>query len=430
VTAVALAIEPLEPLEAEDDRYHRQRLITWWDQVRVAGARVLVIGAGALGNEVLKLLALTGIGHCLVFDPDTIELSNLSRSVLFRAADQGRGKAEVAALRMRELNPEVAVQSHAANVLTQAGLGVFVWADVVIAGVDNREARVFVNASCARTGRTWVDGAIEGLSGIVRVFRPSETACYECTMNETDRRLLAERRSCALLARDAVARGHVPSTAVTASLVAALQVGEAVKLLHDQPALLGEGIHLHGLSADITRVRYSRREECPGHDSLGPIVPLGAGVRDLSLGALLDRAERRLGEGACLDLSRDVVLRLTCPACGDSAPGKVVLGALKERDALCPACGVHRVVETAATIRRDTAIDLAATAADLGLPPFDVIVARNGLDQEAWLFDADAPRVLGALARSFSGAAPEAADAQPLTAASPSTPSPSTGGAS
>jgi adenylyltransferase/sulfurtransferase len=386
----------------EADRYHRQRLITWWDQARIAGARVLVVGAGALGNEILKLLALTGVGRSLVFDPDAIERSNLSRSVLFRDTDEGRNKAEVATLRMLDLNPEVRAWGRAENVVTQVGLGAFLWADIVIGGVDNREARVFINSACARAGKTWIDGAIEGLSGVVRAFRPAETACYECTMNETDRRLLAERRSCALLARDIVARGHVPSTAVTASIIAALQVEEAIKILHGQPALLGEGLHIHGLWADFSRIAYPRRDECPGHDALGSVVPLGAGVADRSLGSLLDLAESRLGEGAGLDLSRDVVLRLTCPSCGHTAPGKTVLGALRERQALCPSCGTHRAVDVAASIQRDTPVDLTSTPADLGLPPFDVIVARRGLEQEAWLFDADASSVLGPLFESSS----------------------------
>jgi adenylyltransferase/sulfurtransferase len=240
------------------------------------------------------------------------------------------------------------------------------------------------------------------------VFHPAKTACYECTMNETDRQLLAERRSCALLARDAAARGHVPATAVSASLVAALQVEEAIKILHAQPALEGEGLHIHGLWTDFSRVQYIRHEDCPGHDSVGPILPLGAGVADLSLSVLLDRAEQRLGEGAGLDLSRDVVLRWTCPTCGDAALGRAVLDALRERDAPCPVCGTHRAIEVAATIRRDTPIDLAATPADLGLPPFDVIVARRGFDQEAWLFDGDAAHVLGPLAANLSTRDPDA----------------------
>ena len=85
----------------DEDRYSRLKLIGWWDQQRLASARVLVVGAGALGNEVLKNLALVGIGHITLIDFDTIENSNLSRSVLFRAADSGKPKATVAAAMIR-----------------------------------------------------------------------------------------------------------------------------------------------------------------------------------------------------------------------------------------------------------------------------------------------------------------------------------------
>jgi len=81
----------------DDDRYSRLRLIPWWRQERLASARVLVVGAGALGNEVVKNLALLGVGTTFLIDLDEVEPSNLSRSVLFRARDGGRAKAEVAA---------------------------------------------------------------------------------------------------------------------------------------------------------------------------------------------------------------------------------------------------------------------------------------------------------------------------------------------
>jgi len=138
----------------------------------------------------------------MIFDMDRIEVSNLSRTVLFKETDAGALKAEVAAERVSELNPHTIAVGRAQNIMHELGLGAFVWADVVICGLDNREARMFVNTSCARTKRTWIDGAIEGLSGIVRVFDPARTACYECTMNETDRKLVRDRLSCAMLARD------------------------------------------------------------------------------------------------------------------------------------------------------------------------------------------------------------------------------------
>jgi len=393
-------------VDVREDRYHRQTLIEWWDQQRVAGTRILVVGAGALGNEILKLLALIGSGWTLVYDPDRIERSNLSRSVLFRESDEGEYKAAVVVRQMREINPDVHTHAVCENVLAKAGLGVFLWADVVIGAVDNREARVFINSACSRTRRTWVDGAIEGLSGIVRVFSPHSGTCYECTMNGTDRKLLAERRSCAMLARDAVRRGHVPTSAVTASIIGAMEVQEAIKVVHGQPTLTGEGLHIDGLFGQVSRIAYPRRNDCPGHEDLGPIVALGVGVAGVTLGALLDRAEAALGVGAVLDLSRDVIVRLSCASCGAVAPGRAVLGAVRESQAACPQCGAHRAVEIASSISRDDQVDLSLTPAELGLPPFDIIVARQGMErQEVWLFDGDAAAVLGPLAPSYAGTA-------------------------
>ncbi|HEY6188590.1 MAG TPA: ThiF family adenylyltransferase [Pyrinomonadaceae bacterium] len=386
-----------------ESRYDRQQLIPWWSQETVRNARVLVVGAGALGNEILKLLALTGIGNILIYDMDRIEHSNLSRTVLFRTGDSGRRKATVAAERLGELNSDVEAVGRAENIIHHAGLGIFLWAHVVICGLDNRLARLFVNESCARTKRVWVDGAIEGLSGIVRVFNPSQTSCYECTMNATDHKIVQERRSCALLARDVVSQGHVPTTAIAASIIAALEVQQAVKFLHGQPTLMGEGVLLNGLWDDFERIRYPRRKACQSHGALEKIVPIGNGVANVQLGELLDRAEASFGEGVTLDLSRDVITSLFCPKCQQKTePCGAVVGAVREADALCPDCNTHRLVNFTGTISRDNDLDLSLTAAKFGIPPFDILTVRKNLEiHEAWLFDADAEMVLGPLADSF-----------------------------
>ena len=85
--------------DPDTDRYHTFGYISWWQQEVVRNATVMVVGAGALGNEVLKNLALMGIGNILICDFDTIEDSNLSRSVLFRTTDRGRRKVDAAAER-------------------------------------------------------------------------------------------------------------------------------------------------------------------------------------------------------------------------------------------------------------------------------------------------------------------------------------------
>jgi molybdopterin/thiamine biosynthesis adenylyltransferase len=394
---------PVETIRVlPEDRYARQRLISWWEQDRLAAARVLVIGAGALGNEILKLLALSGVGHIMIYDMDRIEVSNLSRTVLFKETDAGALKAEVAAQRVVELNPHAVAVGRSHNIIHATGLGIFLWADVVICGLDNRLARMFVNSSCARTGRTWIDGAIEGLSGIVRVFDPARTACYECTMNEADRKHVQDRLSCAMLARDEISLGHVPTTSVAASLIAALEVQEAIKYLHGQPTLNGEGIHVNGMWHDFSRVQYRRRDDCAAHDMFEQIVPLQQGVNDITLGELLDLAEAKLGRDVTLELSRDVVTGLTCPVCEKTERVGLVLGALREAAARCPLCETHRVVQFSGIVVRDGEIDLSLTPGEIGVPPFDIIVVRQGIEkQEAWLFAGDAAAALGDLASSF-----------------------------
>ena len=129
--------------------------ISWWDQERLRrrGARDR---RGALGNEIVKNLALLGVGHVFVADRDRVENSNLSRSILFRESDCGRPKAEVAALRAAEIYPEIKVQPFLGNIVYDLGAGVYRWADVILGGLDNREARVAINLA-SRPGRQGLD---------------------------------------------------------------------------------------------------------------------------------------------------------------------------------------------------------------------------------------------------------------------------------
>ena len=239
---------------------------------------------------------LLGIGTVLVADLDVVENSNLSRCVLFREHDEGSPKAEVVAAAAGALNPDVRVIPLVGDVRTSVGLGVYRDLDLVIGGLDNREARVHVNQACWKAGVPWVDGAIEGLLGVMRVFVPPDSACYECTMNRHDHKLLAMRRACSLLTRDQMLAGKVPTTVTSASVIAALQVQEAVKLLHRDEldySFAGRGFVFNGVTHDSYVVTYPRREDCLSHDSYeGHWEPVSS---EVSLGQLLARAQERLG---------------------------------------------------------------------------------------------------------------------------------------
>jgi adenylyltransferase/sulfurtransferase len=201
-----------------------------------------------------------------------------------------------------------------------------------------------------------------------------------------------------MIGRDMVEGGHVPNTAVTASVIAALQVQEAIKILHDQPALLGEGLYLNGLGSEIDRIAYLRRKDCPSHEYHGRLIPKGFSVADHTIEHLLDRADKEVGEGAVLDLSRDVIVSLECPGCGRSAHCGKVLGSVRETEARCPCCGEHRAPIFTSSISRHSDMDLSLTLAQIGIPLYDILIARCGLDsRQVWLFDGDRYSTLGPL---------------------------------
>ena len=157
-----------------------------------------------------------------MIDLDAVEPSNLSRSVLFRAEDGGQPKAEVAAQRALEINPEIAIVPIHGDVITDLGLGLFADVDVVIGCLDNREARLWVNRQCWKVGTPWIDAGIQEIQGVVKVFVPPDSACYECAMTERDYQLLNLRYSCPLLRRDEILAGKVPTAPTIASMMAAL----------------------------------------------------------------------------------------------------------------------------------------------------------------------------------------------------------------
>ena len=385
----------------DGDRFERFKLIGWWDQARLARARVLVVGAGALGNEIVKNLALLGVGNLFVADMDRVENSNLSRSVLYRESDNGAYKATAAARAARDIYPGIRVRDFNGNVVHDLGLGVFRWADVVIGGLDNREARLAINRNCWRVNRPWIDGAIESIDGSARVFVP-DGPCYECTMSQQDWKLLQVRRSCNLLSRPEMeaAGGKTPTTPTVSSIIAGVQCQEAVKLLHGLPTLAGGAFVFNGVTADSYVTRFQRKDDCYSHDTLDEIVALDAGVDAVTPGELLSRARAMLGDGAELELAREVLEKLVCPSCKAEEPVFASLGKVAGERAWCPRCaGVRREVVTFHKVRGGEAF-VDRPLAELGVPAFDVVIARRGGRSVGFELGGDAGDVLGELLSS------------------------------
>ena len=385
-----------ETSSRQEGRFSRFSLIGWWDQARIRNAKVLVVGAGALGNEIVKNLSLLGFGNLFIADLDNVENSNLSRSVLYREKDNGSPKASAAARAAKDIFPEMKVQAFNGNVLYDLGVGIYRWADIVIAGLDNREARLSINRNCRKLGKHWIDGAIEQINGVARVFAPTGP-CYECTMSETDWQLLNRRRSCNLLTKDEMQEGKVPTTPTIGSIIAGVQCQEAVKLLHGMQTIAGKGFVFNGISCDSYIVEYTENDECYSHETAERIVGLPSKASEVRVSDLLARAKGDLGEDAVLELGRDILTALKCPFCQKTDPLFQSLGKVRNSDATCPVCGRRREAVTAFTI--DGAQDfLDLTFAEIGVPPFDIVWARNGGTLIGYELSGDAGAVLGEVA--------------------------------
>ena len=388
-----------DPSDHNEDRFSRFKLINWWDQEILRKSNVLVIGAGALGNEILKNLALLGIGNIFIADLDDIENSNLSRSVLFRESDNGKSKAEVAAASIKEIYPKVNVHWLKGDVIYSLGLGVFDWADVVICGLDNREARLAVNRNCWKTNTPWIDGAIEQLNGIVRVFVPPDGVCYECTMSEMDWAIIKTRQGCAGLTRDEMLSGKTPTTPTSSSVIAGIQCQEAVKLLHGIETLKDKAYFFNGLTHDSYLINYQKKEDCMSHETFNQIRRIHRSAKTTIIGDLLKDVKSELGNQAIIEFSRDnsdFVHRFECNSCGNMEIIFKPRGKTTEKEAICPDCGVARIPYIFHNIKGDEPF-LDKTFSEIGIPLFDIMVGRNGMDQFAFIFDDDASLVLGAL---------------------------------
>jgi len=262
----AVAEETLIPGQCDRDRLDRARRIGCIDLDALASARVLMVGAGAIGNETGKNLALSGFREVVVADMDTVATSNLARCLFFSQEDvsSGRFKADIVAEGMNRLDPDM--RACAVNGRIQDLGGGFVGNfDLVLGCLDNVLARLHLNAECCRHGLPYVDAAMDGFRGKVQVVLPPETPCLECGMNRSHGRIVEQRFSCTG-ADVSLFLPKVGAEITTTSAVAAIQVREAVKICS---ALAGKCLHnvayYDGLNNSLDILEMGISPECPNH---------------------------------------------------------------------------------------------------------------------------------------------------------------------
>lgn len=192
----ALPIGEFEPIPNDDSFFSSSSAVAGLT-TPLSEKKVLVVGAGGLGCEILKDLAMsTSIKNVHVIDLDTIDVTNLNRQFLFRQKDVGSSKAQVAAAFINERCPWMNVTAHHGMIQDKDAHDFYSTFDVILSGLDNVEARRWLNATVCglvqmdddgdpdpSTIIPIIDGGTEGFSGQARVILPRITSCFECSLD-------------------------------------------------------------------------------------------------------------------------------------------------------------------------------------------------------------------------------------------------------
>ncbi len=226
-------------------------------QQRIAAGTALLIGAGGIGCASATYLASSGVGHLIIADFDTVDITNLGRQVLYTPADVGKLKAEIAANRLRTINPDIKLSTITQRLQGDALVAAVQTSDVVLDGCDNFATRFQVNDACVTAGRRLISGSAIRLEGQLAIFGPdfNVTPCYRCLYAEADESL----DSCA---------GNGVLSPVPA-VIGAMMAVEALKYfagIESKPSIL----RLYDAAAtEFQSLKIQKRKDCPACAAIG-----------------------------------------------------------------------------------------------------------------------------------------------------------------
>jgi adenylyltransferase/sulfurtransferase len=238
----------------EIKRYSRQLILPDFgtkEQSRLKKAKVAVTGAGGLGCPVSTYLTLAGVGEIHIFDFDRIEMSNLNRQFLYTPEDVGKPKAEMAAKRLSEINPEIKIEGINEKVTYDNAFELLKGYDAIVDGTDNFAVRYAVNDAAVVNRVPLFHGAALMYEGRAMSIIPGETACFRCVFPEPPPAGMIP--TC----REAGILGSV------VGIVGAIQASEAIRYLAGlEIGLKNQLLIINVDEMRFEKVRVAKRDDC------------------------------------------------------------------------------------------------------------------------------------------------------------------------
>ena len=377
------------------DRYKRI-IDLGWDLEVLKNSKALVIGAGALGNEVIKNLTLLGFGFIIVIDMDKIENHNLTRAILCREKDIGKFKSEVVAQMVKEIDPSVKVKPLVGTVQDTIGLGVFREVDIVFGCLDNIQTRIDVNKCCLQTDTPYIDGGLKGIDGGVKIFGPPYNVCFDCITNDSLRNEAWKRFSCLKLRTrdDSGFEPTGPTSPTISSIIAGFQVQIAIRYLHGIQIPVDKKLSIFGNIDDFGLFQLFKKDECPTHNNYdripeNEIVGINRRSSEMTVGDLVEVVQKDMGNSATIDLDYDLITHVSCKKHKINKPILKKRGSLFVDEVECPECKKEGKKDNDLLMRQNfiNQIDrcvnfLNLTLKEIGTPLYHIFEAKNFVDEK------------------------------------------------
>jgi molybdopterin/thiamine biosynthesis adenylyltransferase len=233
----------------ERERYARQIMLKGFGlkgQQRLKEARVFIAGAGGLGSSSATYLAAAGVGTMRIVDHDRVELSNLNRQVLHWPGDIGQTKVSSAASKLRQLNPDLAIEA-VEEKITEANISQLVAGfDLIVDAMDNLSGRYLLNKTAIEKNIPFFHGAVYGFEGRAMTVIPGKTACLRCVY------------------RGSIPEEEFPVIGVTPGVIGCIQATEVIKYLVGIGQLLADRLLVYdGLNMKFTEFKVKKDPNCP-----------------------------------------------------------------------------------------------------------------------------------------------------------------------
>lgn len=344
-----------------DNRYHRQQLISDWRQDKLEEATVVILGMGALGNEISRILVMSGVKNFIICDPDHIEISNLSRTLLFRDSDIGRLKVEAAAEALKDLAPNVQISERPTPLVHGVGLAELRDASLVLGCLDSRAARLQLAGRCQLVNASFIDGGTTPWGGEVRPYLKKDITapCYGCGLSKAGRAIADIPWHCLDPKEQIKIAAAAPSSALIGTWMGVLAVRYLMGI--DCPEDI---LKIDGANAQMTTVSIKRDETCPLHYPIGESKKIG-----ITNQHSLEELKNQLSDGSNPLLWEPIQYLAECQQCGFQEDRWQVA-----RIEICPNCGWE--------LRPRTTVDLSKAPPEikletLGIPPKEILPVFN-----------------------------------------------------